>query len=536
MTLISAILFSFITRFEFIPLRSLCERNKFKAINYEKQKIEIKKGVVQIMFTPDFYPTPESVINQMIEGYDLNEKVVLEPSAGKGNIVDVLKMMGARVIACEKHPDLRKIVQTKCEMIGTDFLEMKRDAISHVDYIIMNPPFTNANTHILHAWEIAPDGCTIVALCNLETVKRSYTERSERLQRIVSENGYYEELGECFDSSERKTGVSVAMIKMKKPACEEKEFEGFFMDEDPEEQQQNSLMSYNVVRDLVNRYVAAVKLYDKQLDLGVQMNSLTSGFFTAEIGISLKIEDKPATRAEFKKAMQKSGWKFIFEKMNMQKYATRGLREDINKFVERQTKIPFTMRNIYTMLEIVIGTQSQRMDKALLEVFDKLTQHYHDNRFNVEGWKTNSHYLINEKFIINNICAVSYSGGMQMSHYGERYELLDDFQKALCYITGVNYDSIGSIWNFFNNKEVTPGKYPREYVKYLFNTWYDFGFFQMKGFKKGTMHCKFKDSEVWAKFNQHVSRLKGFPLYESVKTKHTEKQNQETAKRYQPAV
>ena len=40
------------------------------------------------MFNKDFYPTPKEVIMQMIDGINLNEKVVLEPSAGKGNIVD----------------------------------------------------------------------------------------------------------------------------------------------------------------------------------------------------------------------------------------------------------------------------------------------------------------------------------------------------------------------------------------------------------------------------------------------------------------
>lgn len=61
------------------------------------------------------------------------------------------------------------------------------------------------------------------------------------------------------------------------------------------------------------------------------------------------------------------------------------------------------MRNIYRMLEIIVGTHAQRMDKALIEVFDKLTMHYHENRYNVEGWKTNSYYLVNKKFILEGV-------------------------------------------------------------------------------------------------------------------------------------
>ena len=54
----------------------------------------------------DFYPTPKEVIEQMMMGENIVGKTVLEPSAGKGDIVDWLKENGAaRVIACEKeHP------------------------------------------------------------------------------------------------------------------------------------------------------------------------------------------------------------------------------------------------------------------------------------------------------------------------------------------------------------------------------------------------------------------------------------------------
>ena len=39
--------------------------------------------------------------------------------------------------------------------------------------------------------------------------------------------------------------------------------------------------------------------------------------------------------------------------MNMEKYVTSGVMKDINKFVETQEKVPFTMKNIYKMLEII---------------------------------------------------------------------------------------------------------------------------------------------------------------------------------------
>ena len=89
----------------------------------------------------DFYPTPVEVIKTMLLGEDIFNKVILEPSAGKGDIVDYLKENGAgEVIACEKDETLRILLSNKCQIIENDFLSLKAEQVSHIDYIVMNPP------------------------------------------------------------------------------------------------------------------------------------------------------------------------------------------------------------------------------------------------------------------------------------------------------------------------------------------------------------------------------------------------------------
>lgn len=470
------------------------------------------------MFSEDFWPTRSEEIERMLQGFSIEGKVCFDPEGGKGNIVDYIKTNGAKdVISCEINQDLRKILSTKCRIIANDFLTVTSDMISHVDFIIMNPPFSADEKHILHAFDIAPAGCNILSLANLNTVERCHTEGRKRLRTIINNYGSYENWGECFSEAERKTNVDIAYIKIQKPGeSYNSEFNGFFLEDEPEEVGENGLMSYNFVRDLVNRYVAAVKIYDEQLNAAVKMNQLTSGFYSTNLAMSITEDNKPVSRNEFKKEMQKAGWKFVFEKMNMQKYATKGLKEDINKFVEQQTAIPFTMKNIYKMLEIVTGTTSSRMDRALLEVFDKLTMHYHENRYNVEGWKTNSHYLINQRFILGFITTPSYSSGMAITHYDTHTSIVDDFQKALCYITGKDFDSIGTLWSQFSSRYVpgTENDYPRQYITFEWGQWYEWGFFKCKGYKKGSMHFEFLNIDVWGRFCQHISRLKGYPLFE----------------------
>lgn len=487
------------------------------------------------MFNPDFYPTPSAVIDQMTAGLDLAGKTVLEPSAGVGVIVDHLQEMGANAIACETDTRLRAIVETKCKIIEPDFLQLTADRVSHISAIVMNPPFSNGAEHLLHAFNIAPPGCKIVCLLNLETVKNPFTRQRQELKVIIQENGVFIDLGACFDKAERRTLVNVALVKLEKPGQSyENEFEGFFMDDDPEEAQENGIMSYNAVREVVNRYVSAVKLYDKQLELAAQMNDLTQNVFfrgLPKLSMTVNRNSVPIQRNEFKKSMQKAGWNWIFEKMDLEKHTTKGLRADINKFVEEQQEIPFTMRNIYKMLGIVVATTGQRMDRAILEAFDLITKHHADNRYNLPGWKTNSHFLVGKKIILPGCVAPAKEYKYESKTYNSlRKEEITDLEKALCFVLGVDFGSL-SVWNPADRTQVSVN---HSIHHNTYGEWYESYFFKYKAFKNGNMHFEFKDENAWGKFNQKVAELKGYPLFES--KPQTAYQKRQTGRKKEPAM
>lgn len=168
---------------------------------------------------PDFYPTPSEVIEKMLMNEDIIGKRVLEPSAGSGNIVRYLQRNGAKdVIVCENDRHNQKLLNGICNIIAEDFLTVTSDMISHVDYIVMNPPFSKGAQHIMHAFEIAPAGCTVVALCNTSSLDGShYYQRNRELNEIVNLHGKSEYLGRVFERSERNTHVEVSLIKLYKP-------------------------------------------------------------------------------------------------------------------------------------------------------------------------------------------------------------------------------------------------------------------------------------------------------------------------------
>lgn len=502
------------------------------------------------MINKNFYPTPSHVIEQMVAGINLEGKTILEPSAGKGDIVDFCIGAGAMLLACEIEKDLAKIIQSKCSFLKHDFLQVEAHEISHVDYIIMNPPFDRDSRHIMHAWDIAPDGCEIISLCNWETVENDYSSFRRTLNNVIKNNGTSIELGDVFSNAERKTGVNVGLVRLYKPSVGN-EFDGFFTNEDDDyESQENGIMGYNVIREAVQRYVNAVKLYDEVLSNAVKMNDLVGAFKIGSISFTCNEGDKQKSKVDFVKALQKKAWDWIFNKMDMDKYITQGLKSDINKFVEQQTNVPFTMRNIYKMIEIVAGTHGQRMQTAIIEVFDSLTSRYKENRYDIEGWKTNSHYLVNRKFIHPYVCDVGYGGSIDMKWGSRSAEQFEDLQKALCYITGTNFNSVVSLYHRVSyghlltqygkiakdNKyaHFVPSSFRRKEEAELFlinnpdqgygftepikfGEWFDWNFFEVKLFKKGAGHFKFKDENVWALFNQRVAEAKGFQLPVNVK-------------------
>jgi hypothetical protein len=466
------------------------------------------------MFNPDFFPTPEVVAALMLDSLDLRGKVIMEPSAGSGNLVQACLDRGAaEVLTCEPEPKLRAILSTipSSRLISNDWLAVKAEEISHIDAIVMNPPFSADERHILHAWEAAPPGCEIVALANWNTISGQYRGLQLQLAKLIEAYGSSEDLGECFSTAERPTRVSVGLVRLTKPGKRVSgadEFDGFFLGPDDIEAQGQGLIPYRRSRDIVNRYVEACRIFDEQVEAGVRLRNVLDGFFGKDLGLQVTIEGQAVTRNRFRKDLQKQAWKHVFDEFLPQQMATSQLAKDINKFVEDQSKIPFTERNIYRMLQIVAGTQEQRIDRAVEEAIDSLTKFTKENRYGVEGWVTNSGYMLNKRFIRPYMAELAYSDPkkVRLLTYGGQWDEIQDLIKALCFITGRAIEEVRTPERISEN-QYWPGD------------WHDWGFFLFRPYKKGTVHFEFKDQEVWAALNARYARIKGQALPDQLRTK-----------------
>lgn len=497
--------------------------------NHTKSKSNMDNW--QNLFNRDFYPTPEEVIDQMVGTEEVAGKIILEPSFGSGNIVKYLNSHHAQeVIGCEINDKLRAAARG-VRVIGSDFLKVQSEDVSHIDMIVMNPPFSKQEEHIFHAWEIAPGGCTIITLCNASLIDRGYydSQRKREIHQLIELHGHSEDLGDVFKTAERQTDCRVACIRLYKPGEGGNEFDGYFTDEaDEPEMQGNGLIQYNFVRECVNRYVAAVSRVDHALAAGDEINELTKafGFSAVQFGAFKRDGNSyvSVTKEVFRKELQKRAWQWIFDKFDMRAFVTTAVMEKISRFVERQSTVPFTMKNIYKMVEMIYGTRGEIMQNVVLDAFDIICKYSEDNVTYVgEKWKTNSAHMINKKFIVPYITRYDYYGSYERYvsiSYDGSSKKMDDVVKALCYITGRPYQwverdekgeekkcSMRTLYDFTRQMNMEWGQ------------WYDWTFFRIKGFKKGTMHFEFQSDDDWAMFNQAVAKVRGWELPANVKVK-----------------
>lgn len=460
------------------------------------------------MFDKEFYPTPIHVLDMI--GLDVRNKIILEPHGGKGDIIDYCQASGAsKIYAYELNDDLRKIVSTKAHVLGSDFLESKAEEICMVNTIVMNPPFSSALQHIKHAWNIAPEGCEIYALCNFDSIE-GYENGRYGIKSILDKYGLYENLGSVFSNAERKTNCNIGLIKLFKPVVSsEFNFDGFLSTNKEEDYEgtEHGLISYNEIQSYVNRYIGAIKLYDEFDSVKNRINDITKDLGMSNIQVNVGYNDSISNKIDFSIKLQKRSWKKVFNILKIDKFITSSVSDKIDKFVEQQSKYPFTVKNIWKMMEVIVGTSQQTLNEGLIKSVDNFTKHTHENRYNVEGWKTNLGYMLNNKFIVESMVGFHYKTGRLEVKYGSyRSRYLDDLQKVLCNLTGITYNEEDSIYRFSQKLEgLERGE------------WYEWSFFKIKAFNKGTMHLKFKDLKQWELLNRKYGEIKGFVIPENVK-------------------
>lgn len=170
----------------------------------------------------DFFPTPPAVVDALLQEADLQEGMrVLEPSAGKGDIADRLRQLGADVETVEIDPKLRTLLEAKGhKIVGSDFEEFEPPPGGY-DRIIMNPPFAGGRDadHVRRAYEMLKPGGRLVAVTSAGLGFRQDAKATGFRAWLDELHGTSEPLPEgSFKSAFRPTGVATRLVVVHKPS------------------------------------------------------------------------------------------------------------------------------------------------------------------------------------------------------------------------------------------------------------------------------------------------------------------------------
>jgi hypothetical protein len=502
---------------------------------------------------PDFYPTPKLLINKMLSKLDFrNIRTVLEPSSGKGDliegIIEKFKYHQSRynqnskfdIDAIEQDQNLQYILQgKKFRLVHDDFLTYS--SFKRYDAIIMNPPYSSGDKHLLKALDLQKQGGKIVCLLNAETLKNPYTNtRKELVRKLEEYNAEIEYIENAFTDAERKSNVETAVIFIEIPKSGHT---SIILDELKQEEAQKPNNSYSsttlidsdFITGIVSQYnfevKAGLKLINEYNNLKPLMLRTFDGN-TPVLKLGLEYEDKEDSSLEnaYIKQIRSKYWKALFSNDQFMGLFTSNLKEKYLRYVEELKDYDFSFYNIYTLRIQLNKEMIQGVEDTILNLFEEFShKHYYDetskNIHMFNGWKTNKAYKINKKVIIplNAYYDMQYSWGRyEPSHY-RILDKLKDIEKVFNYLDNGRTEEI-DITDALKMAEHY-GETKKIELKYFYCTF----------FKKGTTHIEFKDMELLKKFNLFGSQRRGWipPSYGKVKYKDMTQEEQEVINEFE---
>lgn len=471
------------------------------------------------MFDAEFYPTPMSVAHAMLSKIDKDATHFLEPSAGKGDIADVIRGNkydhNRRKVDCiERDPELVQILTGKeYTIVGHDWLDYS--GVCYYDAIVMNPPFSNGDDHLLRAWDFMHHG-EIVCPLNEETIKNPHTAARKRLAEIIAQHGTVEFKGEYFSTAQRKSDVRVAMVYLKKVSADDtvdlwaRTSDEKIADEDIGSERhmlaiKDTLGNMEHYYNMANEHMLKAFQHVRKASLYLAANGIDAGADAYDKALSNAFKNTNAARAVFASKHRRDAWMEVFKKTEFERWLDKKQTAEFIRDIERSGDVPFTADNIKGTLENVFEQRSMLFEKSVANVFDDLTRYFKGNTNHTEGWKTNDSYKVNKKIVFPYGCEFDgkFCKNFSMSYRGVT-SVYRDIDRILCVLDGENLDEVLTIGAAMEYKFRQLG----HGVGGEFDSQTQSRYFNIRFFKKGTVHLTWKDDKLWEQFNLTAAKGK----------------------------
>lgn len=504
--------------------RTVAEGKKIFADWYAEHKGEFKavsSAACEVKSLPadpesEFYPTPSALAGQMAGLVDwATVETILEPSAGKGDLLDYAAKCAARrtyrltdrfaerADCIEIDENLRHILNGKgYRVVHDDFLTF--DSMKHYDLILMNPPFSNGDEHLLKALSMQKDrGGQIVCLLNAETIRNPYTNRRRLLLSQLTELGAtIRFVSNSFFHAQRKSDVEVAVIYCKLTAARRTSFIFDNLQRAREEQRRevHAQSTELVAGDWIDSLIAGFQMEAKAgVALMDEYNALAPYIMNGSDSyskplIQLSVNDHAVSFAgtdtvnEYLQDLRYKYWSSMMHRGEITSRMTSQMQKDYSDKVTELQDYDFTRVNIERVIREIYSQLCIGVEDSILDLFETLSaKHswYPECRNNVHyysGWATNKAHKVNSKVILPINGFYATWDNKKKLEAREFVNTICDIERALSYLDGKKTIC-----------RIDPYGVARVAETRQSNTM-TFSYFDATFYKKGTCHIKFHPS------------------------------------------
>lgn len=516
----------------------------------------------------DLYPTPEWLVKKMLSKVDFrNQKIknILEPSAGLGNIIDVInsdinRHNSYNICAIEIDNKCRNVLLSKnVKVIDSDFLAY--NGLEQFDLIIANFPFSEGEKHLHKALDVLFSG-QIVCLLNAETIRNPYSNsRKDLVSKLNKLDAKIEYLQNAFSDADRKTNVETALIYISKIRDVETElFNDVSSSEDSFDELKESfeVATKDNIHNIVQRYNQDKETVTNQImDFYKNYKKVSKYLTLAVIGEDIQRHSQSVRQDtnELTEIMKDKLNNFVtklkrdywLEAMNLNEVKSRltsQKKQELQSELNKYCNMDFTENNIKIFIDNLMANYPKMIDEAIEYMFDKFTHYafrdgrntnneYSKNIHLFNGWKTNTAYKVNKKIILP--FRAEYGNRL----YNEKQDFLNDIDMVFNYFDdkGLKNDLLeytetnGYKQNISttNTAEIVQGYLYQGETKNIPTRYFNITFYL-----KGTVHLVFVSQEMLRRFNIYVAKKRNWlPSDYSYSEKRNKDVDFETDKEYQ---
>lgn len=487
----------------------------------------------------EFYPTPPELVDKMLSGLDFSRiETVLEPSAGKGDILRGIALQENRCSYCSLDVDcieidanLRQILkynfsnerkQTVQEKYGSfsrehdtffangihivhdDFLTY--ESCKRYDLIILNPPFSEGAKHLYKALQMQERyGGAVICLLNAESIRNPHTRlQLEVVEKLKMYDAQIEYIENAFVSAERKTDVEIALIKVN---IEREREESDIYNRMKAAEQVDEFSQRDCTELEIGDYIKAmVSMYNVEarsgLELIRQYKALSPYILTSfdkdrtinDPILSLTVID--SHHLSENRYLQKVRIKYRNALLHNKKFVgklTSTLQNEYREKVNKLKDYEFSEFNITTLAAEMNSFIKSGVEEEAIKMFDKLTiEHTYlpemlNNVHYFNGWTTNKACKIEKKVILP--CYGVFSSWSGKPEAYKARAVLEDIERVLNYFDG-NMSREAASWDNIS-RNFSCGITKNIETK----------FFKVTFYKKGTVHITFTCPELIDRFN-----------------------------------